>query len=151
MCLFFIKKLLKFYCDRSAKAKKESKLKDVNKIISIVKNKKKKLEQFDYKLQDKISKLEEEIEFYRNHDDCPTCKQNIDNEFKCDIVDKRQESLTETNSGFAKLKEEYAKIDTELAITYNSCARITALNMLAIKSIPIIRPSSHTAYRKSSA
>ena len=82
--------------------------------IESVKAKKKKLEQFDYKLQDKISKLKEEIEFYRNHDDCPTCKQNIDDNFKCDIVDKRQESLTETNDGFAKLKEEYAKIDTQL-------------------------------------
>ena len=98
----------------SAVQAKGDKLQDNKNDIESVKAKKKKLEQFDYKLQDKILKLEQEIEFYRDHDDCPTCKQNIDSEFKCDIVDKRQECLTETNNGFTKLKEEYAKIDMQL-------------------------------------
>ena len=82
--------------------------------IEAVKKKKKKLEQFEYKLQDKISKLEQEIEFYSNHDDCPTCKQNIDENFKCDIVDKKQTNLEETNSGFTLLQEEYTKINEQL-------------------------------------
>tara|TARA_R110002153_G_scaffold2491_2_gene12252 strand:- start:498 stop:2222 length:1725 start_codon:yes stop_codon:yes gene_type:complete len=113
-----------------------------------VKEKKKKLEQFEYKLQDKISKLEDEIEFYRDHDDCPTCKQNIEESFKCDIVDKKQECLTDTNDGFAKLKSEYSKINAQIeeiqntqekvsniqAEISNSNSQINALNTL-IKSI----------------
>jgi len=82
--------------------------------IEAVKKKKKKLEQFEYKLQDKISKLKQEIEFYSNHDDCPTCKQNIDENFKCNIVDKKQTNLEETNNGFTLLQEEYTKINEQL-------------------------------------
>ena len=82
--------------------------------LAAIKNKKKKLEQFEYKLQDKISNLQQEIEFYRDHDDCPTCKQNIDEDFKCDIVDKKQTNLQVTSEGFDKLQEEYTAINEQL-------------------------------------
>jgi len=82
--------------------------------IDKIKTKKKKLEQFEYKMQDKISKLSQEITFYGDHDDCPTCKQNIDEDFKCDIIEKKQKVLNETNDGFAQLKEEYEKVESRL-------------------------------------
>jgi len=82
--------------------------------IDKIKTKKKKLEQFEYKMQDKISKLSQEITFYGDHDDCPTCKQNIDEDFKCDIIEKKQKVLNETNDGFAQLKEEYEKVERRL-------------------------------------
>jgi len=65
-------------------------------------------------MQDKISKLSQEITFYGDHDDCPTCKQNIDEDFKCDIIEKKQKVLNETNDGFAQLKEEYEKVESRL-------------------------------------
>ena len=83
--------------------------------IDKIKTKKKKLEQFEYKLQDKISKLSEEISFYGDHDDCPTCKQNIDEDFKWDIIEKKQKVLNETNDGFAQLKQEYQNVESRLA------------------------------------
>jgi DNA repair exonuclease SbcCD ATPase subunit len=91
------------------------KLQDDKADIDKVKTKKKKLEQFEYKLQDKINKLSQEILFYGEHDDCPTCKQNIDESFKCDILEKKQKTLDETNDGFAQLKEEYAKIENRMS------------------------------------
>jgi DNA repair exonuclease SbcCD ATPase subunit len=91
------------------------KLQDDKADIDKVKTKKKKLEQFEYKLQDKINKLSQEIMFYGEHDDCPTCKQNIDESFKCDILEKKQKTLDETNDGFAQLKEEYAKIENRMS------------------------------------
>jgi DNA repair exonuclease SbcCD ATPase subunit len=92
--------------------------------IDKVKTKKKKLEQFEYKMQDKISKLSQEIDFYGNHDDCPTCKQNIEEDFKCDIMDKKQKVLDETNTGFNLLKEEYAKIEERLQAIQNTIEQI---------------------------
>ncbi len=82
--------------------------------INAIKSKKKKLEQLEYKLQDKINKIEQEIEFYRDHDDCPTCKQNIDTTFKCNIVDDRQATLTKTTDGFVMLQEERDSINEQL-------------------------------------
>lgn len=102
-------------------------LQQANCDIVKVKEKKKKLEHFEYKLQDKISKLENEIEFYRDHDDCPTCKQNIEESFKCGIIDEKQESLTDTNNGFTKLKEEYSKINAKIEEIQNTQEKISNL------------------------
>lgn len=75
-----------------------------------VSKKKKKIEQLEYKLKDKIASLEKEIQFYDNHDNCPTCKQDIDHEFKCSTVDSKNSTLVETSSGFEQLQEEYQKV-----------------------------------------
>jgi DNA repair exonuclease SbcCD ATPase subunit len=75
-----------------------------------VSKKKKKIEQLEYKLKDKIASLEKEIQFYDNHDNCPTCKQDIDREFKCSTVDDKNSTLTETSKGFDQLQEEYQKV-----------------------------------------
>lgn len=75
-----------------------------------VSKKKKKIEQLEYKLKDKIASLEKEIQFYDNHDNCPTCKQDIDHEFKCSTVDNKNSTLVETSSGFEQLQEEYQKV-----------------------------------------
>ena len=75
-----------------------------------VSKKKKKIEQLEYKLKDKIASLEKEIQFYDNHDNCPTCKQDIDHEFKCSTVDNKNSALTETSKGFDQLQEEYQKV-----------------------------------------
>lgn len=104
-------------------------LQQANCDIVKIKEKKKKLEHFEYKLQDKISKLENEIEFYHDHDNCPTCKQNIEENFKCDIIDKKQESLTDTNNGFTKLKEEYSKINAQIEEIQNTQEKISNLQL----------------------
>jgi len=75
-----------------------------------VSKKKKKIEQLEYKLKDKIASLEKEIQFYDNHDNCPTCKQDIDHEFKCSTVENKNSTLTETSKGFNQLQEEYQKV-----------------------------------------
>jgi len=82
--------------------------------LDSIKTKKKKIEQLEYKLQEKIKKLEQEIEFYQDHDNCPTCKQNIEHDFKDLTIDEKQKALTETSDGFTQLKEEWDKINKRL-------------------------------------
>jgi DNA repair exonuclease SbcCD ATPase subunit len=82
--------------------------------ITALRTKRKKLEQFDYKLQDKIKKISDEILFYKQNDDCPTCKQNMDTTFKNGIIEQKHTCLTETNEGVLKLNQEYEKIDVQI-------------------------------------
>ena len=82
--------------------------------LDSLKSKKKKIEQLEYKLQEKIRKLEQEIEFYQDHDNCPTCKQNIQHDFKDLTIDEKQKALTETSDGFTQLKHEWDKINNRL-------------------------------------
>jgi len=77
-------------------------------------SKKKKIEQLEYKIKDKIQTLEKEINFYEHYDNCPTCKQEIDEEFKSSTVSSKGTTLSETTSGFEQLQTEYKKISDRL-------------------------------------
>lgn len=72
--------------------------------------KKKKIEQLEFKINDKIQSLEKEIKFYEHYDNCPTCKQEIDDTFKTETVETKSQKLNETSQGFEVLKQEYEKI-----------------------------------------
>lgn len=96
--------------------------------------KKKKIEQLEYKLDDKIKNLEKEIKFYEHYDNCPTCKQEIDHSFKCNTVQEKNTSLTETSEGFQQLQEEYKKVNERLesiqTIQENINDQLTSVNTL---------------------
>ena len=76
--------------------------------------KKSKVEQLEYKLQEKIKKLEHDIEFYQDHDNCPVCKQDIEEDFKDQTIEEKENSLNETVSGFNQLKEEWQSINNRI-------------------------------------
>ena len=76
--------------------------------------KKSKVEQLEFKLQEKIKKLEHDIEFYQDHDNCPVCKQDIEEEFKDQTIEEKEASLKETTDGFSQLKEEWQSINTRI-------------------------------------
>lgn len=76
--------------------------------------KKKKIEQLEVKLKDKIDALKKEIEFYDHYDNCPTCKQEIDHEFKCTTVDSKNDTLNDTSEGLTQLMDEYKVINARL-------------------------------------
>ena len=71
-----------------------------------VTKKKKKIEQLEVKIKSKMSTLVKEIEFFDNHDNCPTCKQDIDHEFKCSTIEAKNNTLEETAVGFEHLQRE---------------------------------------------
>jgi len=76
--------------------------------------KKTKVEQLEYKLQEKIKKLEHDIEFYQDHDNCPVCKQDIKQEFKDQTIEEKEASLKETTEGFNQLQEEWKSINIRI-------------------------------------
>ena len=61
-----------------------------------------------------MSTLVKEIEFFDNHDNCPTCKQDIDHEFKCSTIEAKNNTLEETAVGFEHLQREYANVTDRL-------------------------------------
>jgi len=83
---------------------------DLNKSIEdrdTVSKKKKKIEQLEYKLRDKVSSLDKEIDFYHNHDECPTCQQGLDSEFVEHKVDKQKCKKQEVEEAVDQLQGEY--------------------------------------------
>ncbi len=73
-----------------------------------------KLKSLRSQMEIKTSSLSKEIEFFNNHDNCPTCKQQISSDFSCEIVDKRQTEIKEIELGLTQLALKYEKTNLEL-------------------------------------
>ena len=65
-----------------------------------------KLHNLDEKIGEKVKRLRKEIEFFHSHDDCPTCNQTIDEEFKQHSISSKEDTINECNEGFDKLETE---------------------------------------------
>jgi DNA repair exonuclease SbcCD ATPase subunit len=65
-----------------------------------------KLKPLCQKLIDNVSKLREEIAFFQEHDDCPVCKQMINDEFKASAVAERESRVFTMKDGGLKLREQ---------------------------------------------
>lgn len=98
--------------------------------LNSLEEKQKKLFNFGVKLKNNISKIEKETEFYHNNDNCPTCKQSIDQKFKDDAVSKNNVKLEELKLGESKLIEEYTVGKQRLSEIENVNIKITNNNIL---------------------
>jgi len=65
-----------------------------------------KLTSLEAKIDANKGKLEKEISFYNDNDNCPTCKQIIDDNFKSSTITECNHKVSELNAGLEKLKEE---------------------------------------------
>jgi DNA repair exonuclease SbcCD ATPase subunit len=66
----------------------------------------KKLNQYELlliQMRGKIEIISKEIKFFNNSDNCPTCTQQIDKTFSCDIVFTKEQEISELNEGISKL------------------------------------------------
>ena len=63
-------------------------------------------------ISEQLKKIRKELDFYENHDDCPTCKQGIPHDFKEEIKLKRTDKATELEEGKEKLEKEFAEVET---------------------------------------
>jgi DNA repair exonuclease SbcCD ATPase subunit len=63
---------------------------------------------------DKLSKLDKEIKFFHDNDDCPTCKQGIPHEFKAESITTKQTQVFEIQENLKLLDEDYNNTVTEI-------------------------------------
>ena len=89
--------LLEYILDHSAAEKKQQKIYGIQN-----------------KLEYSISKIEKENSFYDSNDDCPTCRQEIEEIFKQKIIDRNISKLKELEVGKMKLVEEVSSIQKRL-------------------------------------
>ena len=94
-----------------------------------VNKKQKKLQVLETQLNDKLTKLQKEIEFFNLHDNCPTCKQGIDNEFKCETVSTKESQIEETSEGIEQLRQEIQNIQDRIQTIANISSQITSFNI----------------------
>jgi DNA repair exonuclease SbcCD ATPase subunit len=80
------------------------------------------------KVEDKIHRLEKEIEFFESNDQCPTCEQSFEPEFKEKHVCKRRDSKEQTESGLIDMDTELSKRTDRLNDIATIISEINNLN-----------------------
>jgi DNA repair exonuclease SbcCD ATPase subunit len=80
----------------------------------VVESKRKNLITIEGKIEGNLKKIKTESTFYESNDSCPTCKQNIDSQFKDSKIDSIKRKEKELNDGLKKLEEEYEKLKIRL-------------------------------------
>ena len=71
-----------------------------------------KLQNYSEKFKEQLKKIRKELDFYENHNDCPTCKQGIPHDFKEEIKLQRTEKVTQLEEGKEKLEKEFTEVET---------------------------------------
>ena len=56
-------------------------------------------------IESQVRSHQQELSFYQDHDDCPTCKQGIEHEFKAGIISEKDTKLAELETGLKQLAE----------------------------------------------
>jgi DNA repair exonuclease SbcCD ATPase subunit len=91
-------------------------------------DKQKKLDSFKTKFSTQLRDLQKEVAFYKETDECPTCRQGIAHDHKETIVSSRQEKMQELSSGMEKLQEEFTKLEELIAENAVLSEQISGLN-----------------------
>ena len=76
------------------------------------------LSNIKWKMNEKSSKAEEEIKFFQENDDCPTCEQHIDEEFKEKAIENRQDKMMINACGMVRLDEQLTEMEARKGLYY---------------------------------
>jgi len=65
------------------------------------------------KLHDNSKRMEKEIKFFNENDDCPTCEQPIDNEFKEKAIERRADKMMTNACALTRMDEQIKAMDAQ--------------------------------------
>jgi DNA repair exonuclease SbcCD ATPase subunit len=85
-----------------------------------------KLLQLESKLESRIKKIDKEVSFYEQNDNCPTCKQGIEESFRQEQVVILGSTKLEVDKGLTELSVQIATTNKRFEDIQNSLKHITA-------------------------
>jgi DNA repair exonuclease SbcCD ATPase subunit len=89
-----------------------------------------KFESLQESLNKTLTKINKDISFYEENDDCPTCKQTLPSDFKDNMLTERKTKLSQVQTGMLELESKYAEVQTrqkEIVTTMRSISEKIAL------------------------
>jgi DNA repair exonuclease SbcCD ATPase subunit len=95
----------------------------------LVMKKLKQLEGLRVKIMQKLDIVKKEVGFFHEYDNCPTCQQAIDEEFKLHTITSKGTKISETEIGLIELNKEYEKASNRLNEIVNVNSQITDFNL----------------------
>lgn len=102
------------------------------------------LSQLLSKLRYRKNQLSTSLEFFEEHSSCPTCKQEIDVDFKESVLKKESSTLAELESGIKALEDKAREVESIVSEMENISIAISKLETkkaVSLKSISHIQES----------
>jgi DNA repair exonuclease SbcCD ATPase subunit len=96
---------------------------------SCITKKMEKLSKLKHMIEANLSLVSKDVEFFNKHDNCPTCKQEIDEQFKCETIETKTKQITEYNEGLELLTKQYQEKNEELKLIFDIQAKINDIKM----------------------
>jgi len=95
-----------------------------------VQKKLEKLNQYEYQLKHKIESLEKDISFLHDNDECPTCQQFIEKDFKDEKIQVKNLKKNEIQDGLEQLSTHYEELNNRMSEISEVQGKINELNRL---------------------
>jgi len=88
-----------------------------------------KLNSLKHQIEANLSVISKEVSFFHDYDNCPTCKQQIDQEFKKQTVEEKSLKINEIEEGLKLLIEQYDKTNEKLKEIMEINSKISDKNL----------------------
>ena len=72
------------------------------------------LNRIKYRMEHKSNKAEQEIKFFKDNDNCPTCEQHIDEEFKSKAIEERTNKMVTSACAMVSLDAQLTEMDSRI-------------------------------------
>lgn len=92
-----------------------------------------KISKLRHQIEAKVALLNSDLEFFQNHENCPTCKQNIAEEFRLKTIEDKNAQKKEIEDGLDLLMLEYETTNNRLNQIMNLISEIQSLEMQKIE------------------
>lgn len=98
-----------------------------------VENKSKKMLQLEAKMETNIKKIDKDIAFYEENDSCPTCKHDLETDFKAQQIEERRKKKSVLETGINDINAQITKINERIEEIQNINKHINAHNNEIVK------------------
>jgi len=126
--------------EEAGKKQYQEDIKDLEKEITVlrdkildetdVKNKHMKFHQLEAKLESNCNKHKTMLKFFEDNDECPTCKQTIDETFKNNEIEEKKKKIDEIETGMSQMAKDIVKIEARMKTINDTVVAIREKEML---------------------
>ena len=126
--------------EEAGKKQYQEDIKDLEKEITVlrdkildetdVKNKHMKFHQLEAKLESNCNKHKTMLKFFEDNDECPTCKQTIDETFKNNEIEEKKKKIDEIETGMSQMAKDIVKIEARMKTINDTAVAIREKEML---------------------
>ncbi len=117
-------------------------VKDLNENIidyTKVKNKQSKLDNLESQLMSSSKKHSKDIKWFESIDSCPTCKQSVTEDHKCNMIDDKKEKVVEIDKAISALSAEFKTVNLRMNEITTIQQNITEINGQIIDKNTVVR------------